>query len=64
MSRATTLRQFADYVLDGRLDERVRDLRAAGHSWEIVARHLWVETDQLVSVTAQALRGWYRGEVD
>lgn len=58
------MRQFADYVLDGRLDERVRELRSAGNSWEIVARHLWIETDQLVSVSAAGLKNWYRGEVD
>lgn len=58
------MRQFADYILDGRLDERVRQLRAEGNSWENVARHIWLETDQLVSVTTAGLKNWFKDEVD
>jgi hypothetical protein len=55
----THLRQFADYVLHGRLDAFVEERRARGIGWETIARDLWDYTEHRVNLSGQTLRGWY-----
>lgn len=53
------LRQYADLVLDGQLDNTVDVLRKQGHGWEGVAKELWRMTNHKVNLSSQTLRGWY-----
>lgn len=49
--------RMADRLLDGRLAELVAADRAAGASWDEVARHLYVEGG--VELSRDTLRGWF-----
>lgn len=60
----TDLHRFADYILDGRMDEIVRELREEGKSWETAARYVWLRTDELIDISGQTLQNWYRGEIE
>jgi hypothetical protein len=55
----THLRQFADHVLRGRLDDFVLEHRAQGVSWEAIAKELWDCTGHKINLSGQTLRQWY-----
>lgn len=47
---------MADRMADGTLAERLKGLRAAGESWEAIARQLYDECG--IEVSGQTLRTW------
>lgn len=54
----TPLRQLADLLVDGGLDEFIRSRRPR-RSWRLIARDLYEATDHRVDVTYVTLRSWY-----
>jgi intein-encoded DNA endonuclease-like protein len=54
---ASPLRQLLDLKLDGKLDERVKQLQEEGLGFRLIARQLFADTD--VSVSYEVLRKWY-----
>lgn len=57
----TPTHQLADLLLGdaGPLERFVRERRAAGVAWRVVARELYEATDQRVDVTFETLRTWF-----
>lgn len=50
--------RMADRLTNGRLVELIREGRAAGESWDRVARRL--DADFAIDVTGETVRLWYR----
>lgn len=57
MPDASPTQQLVDIKLGGGLDEFVTTRRAAGLSWRLVARELWIRTG--IDITYETLRSWY-----
>jgi hypothetical protein len=51
---------LADLILDGALEANLRNWRQSGMSRDDVAKHLWLETDQQVSITGVGVQRWAR----
>ncbi len=58
MTLTTPLAQLADHLLDGALEANLRTWRAAGLSWDTIAKELWAATDKKVSITGPGLQIW------
>ena len=53
----TPTEQLIDIKLDGRLKQVIAESRAAGKSWTIIARDIFIATG--VSVSNESLRQWF-----
>ena len=60
MQRSSPKAQLADHLLNGELAERLRAWRENHESWDSIAKLIWLETDQQVSVTGPAVQAWAR----
>ncbi|MGE3835980.1 MAG: hypothetical protein AB7H43_14530 [Acidimicrobiia bacterium] len=49
------LYRLADNLFEGRLAAWLAERRAAGDSWDLIAKKLWVETDQQIDISTQTL---------
>lgn len=52
--------RLADLLLGGDLEAKIRAWRSEGHSWEQIARMVWSETDQQVTITGPGVALWAR----
>lgn len=55
---ASDKRALTNALLGGTLDALIVAGRQQGHSWEVIARTIWVQTDSQVYVTSQTVRTW------
>lgn len=62
MAHATPLHRLASAILGRPLEEWVRERRADGMSWRVMAHDLYADTDRQVSVSFETLRAWFPDE--
>jgi len=55
----STLYRLCDQLLDGELADFLIEQRQLGDSFEIIAKRLWVRTDEQINVTKQTVSAWW-----
>lgn len=58
------LARLADELLPDGLEAFIEERREGGTSWDRIARHLWVATNQRVEANGVTVKGWWDRIID
>lgn len=58
MKHLTPNQRLAEIILGRPVDDWIRERRATGRSWRLIARDLYEATNGQIDLTHETVRGW------